>query len=479
MQEVNEILTLLPSASNRDKDLITRAYTFAQEIHKDQQRESGDPYSLHVFEVAKTLANFKMDAETIAAGLLHDVIEDSEVTEAELAKQFGDEVAFLIQGVTKLKKYQYKGLERYAESLRRFLLAVAEDPRVLIIKFADRLHNLQTLKYVKENKQKRVAVETLEIYGPIANRLGMGRIKGALEDLAFPYAHPDAHKETLVLLKQKSKENLSHLEKVYRSLQKELYKEGIKPVEVDYRVKHLYSLYKKLQRYDMDIDKVYDIAALRIVVDSVADCYRVLGIIHGAWRPLPGRIKDYIAAPKLNGYQSIHTTIFTGDGGIVEIQIRTTQMHKEAEYGIASHLAYKEIGKGKTRGERDFKKKLEWIREISEWQKHVAETGEFLERLKKDFFSDRVFVFTPDGDVIDLPQDSTPIDFAYAIHSDIGDHTSAARVNARMVSLDTPLHNGDIVEIVTKKSSMPSHKWLGYIKTGLARKHIKAALTKK
>ena len=476
MANVKEILDKAQIRNQKDTDLIVRAADFAKKVHDGQKRFSGEPYFEHVCETAKMLATLPVDAETIAAGFLHDTLEDGGISKQELEKEFGKKIAFLVRGVTKLGKYQYKGIERHAESLRQFLLATSKDVRVLIIRLADRIHNMKTLDHVRPEKQKRIALETLEIYAPLAHRLGMGQIKGELEDLAFPYVYPKEYKETKELLKQKSKENQKYLEKVYRSLQKELTKEEIKTVKTDYRMKHLYSLHKKLKRYDMDIDKIYDIAALRMVVPTVDDCYRVLGIIHSMWCPLPGRIKDYIAFPKPNGYQSLHTTIFTGDGGISEIQVRTEQMHDEAEYGIASHLGYKE-NITQRRGNL-LKKKLTWINQLVEWQKNIAASEEFFDDLKMDFFKDRVFVFTPDGDVIDLPEDSSPIDFAYAIHSDIGDHTAGVKVNEKFVSLDTKLKNGDKVEILTKRSAVPSSKWLSNVETTLARKHIKSALQK-
>jgi len=473
---VKELLSLLKSSSPEDKELIKRAYKFTYEAHKEQRRFSGEPYFNHAYATAKTLAELGMDARTVAAGLLHDTLEDGQTSEAMLEKEFGKEVTFLIKGVTKLGKYKYHGVVRHAESLRKLFLAISKDVRVLIIRLADRLHNMQTLWAVREGKRKRIALETLEIYAPVANRLGMGRIKGDLQDLAFPHCLPKEFAEVKILRKERSKNAMKRLEKVHRTLYKKLSAENITIITTDYRVKHLYSLYKKLLRYDKDIEKIHDIAALRIVVSSVGDCYRVLGIIHNTWRPLTGKIKDYIASPKPNGYQSLHTTIFTGDGGIVEIQIRTREMHEEAEYGIAAYLAYKpDSSKTKKVG---LSKKLSWIQELVEWQKQVSESKEFLENIKVDFFKDRVFVFTPKGDVVDLPEDSSPIDFAYAIHSDIGSHLAGAKINNKLVSLNTKLANGDIVEIVTKQKSSPSSKWLAYAKTTLAKKHIKAKLAK-
>lgn len=475
MPDVKEIINILKEPSKKDIDLITKAFDFAQKAHATQMRFSGDPYFIHVYETGLQLAIVEMDPATIAAGILHDTIEDAGVTQEQLTKEFGPDVAFLVEGVTKLGKLKYRGLDRHAESLRKLFIATAEDARVLIIKLSDRLHNVRTLDgHPRKDKRKRIALETLEIYAPLADRLGMGEFKAELEDAAFPHAYPKEYQKVKDLLKKKSSQHMKDLEKFHRSLQKELAKCDIRDIKTSYRVKHLYSLYKKLKRYDFDIDKVYDITALRVVVPSVADCYRVLGLIHGNWQPLPGRIKDYIALPKPNGYQSIHTTIFTGDGAIVEIQIRTPQMHKDALYGIAAHLAYKSGFFAQFNPKtRVVKKKLEWIKDFTDLQKNITESGELLKDMHMDFFQNRVFIFTPQGDVIDLPEESTPIDFGYAVHSEVGNHTSGAKVNGKLASIKDPLHNGDIVEIVTKKSSHPSRKWLDYAKTALARRHIK------
>ena len=477
MESVKETLGLRRDYTQKETNLIERAFAFAQKAHEGQKRFSGEPYFNHVLETAKILANLNMDATTIAAGLLHDVVEETAIDEKSIENEFGQEAMFLIRGVTKLGKYQYKGLTRHTESLRKFLLAMSQDIRVLIIRLADRLHNMRTLEHVREDKRRRIAVETLEIYAALAERLGIGQVKGELEDLAFPYVYPEEYAETLRIHREKSKDAKERLEKMYRSLHKAFLEGGIRPVNVDYRVKHLYSTYKKLVKYDMDPEKIHDITALRIIVGSVEECYRALGIIHGKWNPLPGRIKDYIATPKQNGYQSLHTTIFTGDGGIVEAQIRTAEMHRDAEFGIAAHLGYKE-GLQREKG-HTLHKKLAWIEQLAESQKNLEESGEFLEHLKMNLFADRVFVFTPHGDVIDLPEGSYPIDFAYAIHSDIGDHFAGAKINNKLSSLDTKLKTGDIVEIVTKKKGVPSSKWLDHAKTPFARKHIKAATQKK
>lgn len=475
MNKVEDIIRLLRKHSKKDEGLVRKAYTFAEKAHAGQKRYSGEPYfDAHVVPVAKTLATIGVDAKTIVGGLLHDTLEDAHLPEGTIRKEFGEEIFFLVEGVTKLGKLKYRGLDRHVESLRKFFIAIAQDVNVVIIKLADRLHNVSTLEYVPEAKRKRIAMETLEIYAPIAERLGMWKIKAELEDYSFKYAYPKEYEEISGILKARKHASEEYLTKFHKTLARALAENGIKHLHIDHRVKHFYSLYKKWLRYNKDIEKIYDVVALRIVVDSIEDCYRVLGIVHKNLRPLPGRIKDYIALPKPNGYQSIHTTVFTGDGAIVEIQIRTKEMHDRAEYGIASHLSYKEGGTKETKAE--FEKNLYWVEQLIEWQKHVSKTGEYLEHLKMDFFKHQVFVFTPKGDVIDLPEDSSPIDFAYAIHSDIGDHVSGARVNKKMVALDTKLKNGDIVEIVTKDSAKPSSKWLDYAKTHMAKKHIRVHL---
>lgn len=469
-----EIYGLMKDPSEADKALIEKAYNFANKAHEGQKRFSGEPYFVHLVEVGKNLAKMNMDSTTVAAGILHDTLEDADISEEDFEKEFGIEILFLVKGVTKLGKLKYRGLERHVESLRKFFIATGQDARVLVIKLADRLHNVMTLEHVREEKRKRIAIETLEIYAPIANRLGMGKIKGELEDYSFMHAFPNEYKKVNELLKEKINVEEGYIEKIHRSIQKELAKNNITHAHIDRRIKHIFSLYNKLKRNNMDIDKIYDIFALRIVVDNVEECYRTLGIIHSVWKPLPGRIKDYIALPKPNGYRSLHTTVFTGDGGMVEIQIRTKEMHDEAELGIASHSMYKEIPSLESTKNAD--KKLLWIKQLAEWQKHDAKSDEYLKSLKTDFFNDRVFVFTPKGDVIDLPDESSPLDFAYAIHSDVGDHVSSVRINGKMASLNTKLKNADIVEIITKSSNHPSRKWLDYAKTTMARKRIKLYL---
>ncbi len=498
MESVKEIINSTNPLFEKDIDLISRAFNFSKKMHEGQVRLSGEPYFLHPYETAKILADLKMSPVTICAGLLHDVIEDGKATEEDIEKEFGAEILFLVQGVTKLGKLKYRGVKRHNESLRKLFIAVSQDIRVIIIKLADRLHNMRTLEHIPDYKRARIATETLEIYVPIAYRLGIRKLHRELEDGVFPFVYPKEYKKTSELYREKSREDDQKLSKFQRSVKKGLAKNGITEFTVNYRIKTLYSLYNKLLRKDWNIDKIYDISALCIILPDVKDCYKVLGVIHGTWRPLPGRIKDYIAFPKPNGYQALHTTIFTGYGNVVEIQIKTTEMHREAEYGIASHLLYKgglnnKLGsnflwikrllpfkngfeKHKKTKEINFDDVPAWIKELVEYQKIVEGQGNLTEELKDDFFQQRIFVFTPKGDVIDLPIDSSPIDFAYSIHSEVGNHTAGVKVNGKMVSLDSPLKNGDIVEIITKKSSKPSRKWLNYIKTATAKKNIKAAI---
>lgn len=477
MSEVKEIINLIEGGINKSEaELIDKAHHFAKGAHEGQKRLNGDPYFVHVFETAKILAKLGMDIETIVAGLLHDVLEDTSTTEEEIKKEFGDNVLFLVKGVTKLGKIKYRGDERHIESLKKFFIAMANDLRVVVIKFADRLHNLRTLEFVREDKRKRIAIESIEVYASLANRLGMGKLKGDIEDAAFPYAYPKEYTQIEEIIKEKKEFYEKHLTEVREKLKKELEKNKIKFIETDYRIKHKYSLYKKLLKNDMDLGKIYDIVALRVVVDTVEECYRVLGLVHSIWNPLPGRIKDYIAVPKPNNYRSIHTTIFTGLGGIAEIQIRTKEMHAEAAYGIAAHFAYKEE-KNHKKNQND-KNKFKWIEELKELNYAPGNSKKFIDHLKMDFFNNRIFIFTPRGDVIDMPEDSTPLDFAYAVHSDIGNHTFAAKINTKMSPIFSKLKNGDMVEIVTKKDSHPSSKWLEYVKTAIAKKHVKAYLEK-
>ncbi len=505
--DIQEIVKLMKSPSAENIDLVKKAYNFSSEAHKNQRRYSGEPYFIHPFETAKTLAELGMGPITIAAGLLHDTIEDAGISPEIIEKEFGKETLFLVDGVTKLGMLRYSGAERHIESLRKLFVAMSRDLRVLIIKLADRLHNMKTLGFVPKPKQERIATETLEIYAPLAYRLGIRKLNRELEDLAFSYVYPKECEDTKKLLKQRNKEYSAKLEKFHKSIVKGLAKEGMTDIHTDYRVKNLYSLYRKLERKGGDIEKIYDIMAIRVIVKNIADCYRALGAVHGIWRPLPGRIKDYIAFPKPNGYQGLHTTIFSGDGGIIEVQIRTEEMHKEAELGIASHFEYKEDLNNKKKdgsnlawvrqflpsfiwsGKSPITKKRgggeigtgdipSWIKELAEVEGSSSGQKEFLDNLKSDFFQNRVFIFTPKGDVVDLPIDSSPIDFAYAIHSDIGNHMTGAKVNGKMASFEKKLQNGDIVEIITKESAHPTLKWLDFAKTTIARKQIKGSTDK-
>jgi len=474
MPHTNDITSLLHGLNDEDKKLIEKAYYFAENAHSGQLRNSGEPYFIHVYETAKILAELGMDAKTIVAGLLHDVLEDTDTSEETLTQEFGKEIVTLVNGVTKLGTMKYTGAERHVESLRKFFMAMANDLRILIIKLADRLHNVRTLQYVKPEKQKRIALETIEIHARLADRIGMGKLKGQLEDAAFPYAYPKEYTETEKLIALNSKNNEEELNHVCDELKKEFEIQHVHIVEMSTRAKHKYSLWKKVKKYDMDMDKVYDMVALRVIVDDIENCYRVLGLVHSLFQPVPGRIKDYIATPKKNGYRSLHTTVFTGNGGIVEIQIRTPEMHAEAAYGIAAHFVYKEKGSKPIKGGPN--QEMQWMDQLKELHKTVDEPQKFLEHLRTDLFQDRIFVFTPKGDVVDLPIDATPIDFAYAIHSDIGNHAQSAEVNHKMVPLNTKLQNDDIVKIFTNKKANPTNKWLDYAKTTMAKKHINAYL---
>lgn len=458
--DIREIVSLMKNPSSEEIALIQKAFNFAKIAHEGHKRNNGDPYFTHLFGTAKNIAKIGMDVKTIAAGFLHDSIEDTQTKGEDIEREFGKEILFLVEGVTKLGTVRYHGTERYNESLRKFFVAISQDMRVLIIKLCDRLHNMQTLQHVPKEKQLRIAKETLEIYAPIAYRLGIKTLQRELEDLAFSYVYPEEYEKIRVIMKKKKEEVEEHLDKFQKSLKKELAKNSITEFKIDYRVKSLYSLYKKLVKYKWDVESVYDISALRVMVKDVAECYRVLGIIHGSWKPVQERIKDYIASPKTNGYRSLHTTIFTGDGGIIEVQIRTQEMHEEAELGVASHLSYKEG-----------KQTSNWLKDLVDMN-HESSSDEFMEHVKTDFFGERIFVFTPIGDVIDLPKDSSVIDFAYTIHTDLGNKLSGAKVNGKFVAISTILKSGDRVEVETKKDSKPNKKWLENCKTTLARRRI-------
>lgn len=512
MTSAKDIIKHLSSPTEADRALVEKAFETAEQAHSGHTRYSGEPYMIHVAAVGLRLAEMGMGPRTVAAALLHDTIEDTELKPEDIQKEFGDEILFLVEGVTKLSSVRYYGSDRHNESLRKLFVATSQDIRVLIIKLVDRLHNMMTLEHVPAEKRLRIARETLEIYVPVAHRLGMGRIRKELEDLAFPYVYPEEHKRVLELLKKKIGKYEDALERERKALQKKLAETGLRDFSTSYRVKGLYSLFQKLKRKDWEIDQIYDLLAIRVILPTMEDCYKVLGQIHEMWRPLPKRVKDYIAFPKPNGYQSIHTTVATGNGTILEIQIRTAKMHHEAEYGIASHIIYKNHqtkDKKPTQQEtwfanlvpmlfRPFAWKTEskketkvtkdqpatvkipqWISQIGEMYANPESSGaEFIEDMRKDFFKHRIFVFTPIGDVVDLPLGACPIDFAYAIHSEVGNKMSGAKVNNKLVSLDTELKNGDIVEIETKKNAKPTRKWLELAKTTLARRHIRNTLDK-
>lgn len=456
-----------------DLALIKSAYDLAHAAHAGQKRASGEEYIIHPLHVAAILMDMHLDEATISAALLHDVVEDTTYTIEEMQEHFGDEVAMLIDGVTKLGRIEYKSKEeQQLENYRKLFLAMAKDIRVILIKLADRLHNMRTLKYMREDKQKRIATETLEIYAPLANRLGISSIKCELEDLCLRYLEPDSYYDLVENVKQKRQERQAFIDDAMEQLRDRLVNAGVK-AEIRGRAKHFYSIYKKMKRDNKDISEIYDLSAVRVLVDSVRDCYGVLGIIHEMWKPMPGRFKDYIAMPKSNGYQSLHTTVMTR-GYPLEIQIRTFAMHQVSEYGFAAHWKYKEAGKSiGAAGEYD--KKFSWLRQMVNLQQELSDPREYVEALKVDVFSDEVFVFTPRGDVIDLPKGSIPLDFAYRIHTEVGNHCVGAKVNGRLVPLEYKLKNGDIVSIITNQANNgPSRDWLNIVASSETRNKIRS-----
>jgi GTP pyrophosphokinase len=460
--------TMRENRPGDDLELVRRAYEFSQTHHAGQSRASGEPYLVHPLEVALVLADMKMDPVAIAAGLLHDSVEDTSVTIVDIRKEFGEQVAHIVEGVTKISKIDFATHEeQQAENLRKMMLAMVDDIRVVLIKLADRLHNMRTLEHLPAERQEKISRETLDIYAPIAHRLGMGKIRGELEDLGFRYLDPISYRQVSEAVEARRKEGEQFLTRVQEFLREKLKDAGI-TARVENRIKRVYSIHKKLQRQHIGVEQVYDLFAMRVITQSLQDCYGVLGIVHNVWRPVPGRIKDFIAMPRPNFYQSLHTSVITEEGTSFEIQIRTEEMHRMAEEGIAAHWKYKD-GAVSARDEQ----RLAWLRQVVEWQRDVSDPNEFLSTLKIDLYPEEVYTFTPKGRVVVLPRDSTPLDFAYSIHTEVGHTCVGAKINGRMVPLRHKLHSGDIVEILTQPGHTPSRDWLSVVKSSRARNKIK------
>ncbi|MHB1021508.1 MAG: RelA/SpoT family protein [Acidobacteriaceae bacterium] len=461
--------TVRANRPSDDLEIIRKAWDFSLEHHHGQLRASGEPYVVHPLEVAQVLAEMKMDSTAIAAGLLHDAVEDTPVTSADISTMFGEQVAHIVEGVTKIDKIQFANREdRQAENVRKMLLAMVTDVRVVLIKLADRLHNMRTLEHLKPERQQAIARETLEIYAPLAHRLGMGKLRGELEDLAFRYVDSFAYEQLSHEVEAMREEGEKFLRGVVAQLEERLKQHGIQG-RVEWRIKRLYSLYQKMQSQQLTIDQIYDLLAIRVITQSVQDCYAVFGLIHSMWRPVPGRIKDFIAMPRPNLYQSLHTTVIAEGGHQFEVQIRTEEMHRVAEEGIAAHWKYKADDAISAKDEQ----RLAWVRQLVEWQREMTDPNEFLSTLKIDLYPEEVYTFTPKGKVVVLPKDASPIDFAYSIHTEVGNTTTGAKVNGRIVQLRTRLRNGDIVEILTQAGHTPSRDWLSFTKSSRARNKIK------
>jgi GTP diphosphokinase / guanosine-3',5'-bis(diphosphate) 3'-diphosphatase len=459
-----------PHAERFDVDLIARAYRLSEKAHRGQKRASGEEYIAHCVEVAKILADLHLDTISVASGLVHDVVEDTLISLPELREQLGEEIANIVDGVTKIGKVQFRSnTEQQVENYRKLLLSMAQDARVILIKLADRVHNMRTLEHLRADKRRRIALETREIYAPLAHRLGMARIRWELEDLTFKHLEPEAYRDLAKKVADRRTEREENIEALRAPLEEELRKAGI-PCEVYGRPKHLWSIHRKMVQRGRPYEEIYDLMAIRVVTDNVANCYHALGVIHNRWTPLQERFHDYIATPKSNMYRSLHTTIFGQRGRLYEIQIRTHEMHRTAEYGIAAHWRYKDGADGQV---NEVDEKLSWFRQVLEWQQDTREPEEFMEFLRIDLFQDEIFVFTPKGDVKQLPKTSTPIDFAFAVHTEVGLHCAGARVNGRIAPLSRELKNGDTVEVITDTRHRPSRDWLAFVKTARARQKIR------
>lgn len=463
------------SQPNAPIELIQKGYVVSAKYHKGQLRMNGEPYLTHPLEVANILAEMKLDAVTITAGLLHDVLEDTLMSPEELRRQFGEEVYQIVDGVTKISQVQFTSRQQsQAENFRKMLLAMVGDIRVLFVKLADRLHNMRTLQYLPPERRERISMETMEIYAPLAHRLGMARIRGELEDLAFSFLDPAAYQNTVALIEARRAVSEEFIEETKRVIAAELAEQGI-PAQLESRIKRIYGVYDKMRRQKISIDEVFDFIAIRVITDTVKNCYTILGILHNIWKPVPGRIKDYIAIPRPNLYQSLHTSVIGKNGQPFEIQIRTQEMHKIAEEGIAAHWKYKEGKIGAVPEEEQFR----WLRQLLDSQREISDARDFLSSLKVDLYADEVYCFTPKGEVISLPREATPVDFAYAIHTEVGHHCIGAKVNGRLVPLRHKLRNGEVVEVLTSKDSEPSRDWLAFAKTARARNRIKHWINQK